>query len=925
MRLIRCHIENFGRLRDFDYDLTAGKNVVLEENGWGKSTLASFIRIMFYGFSGEGRRKNELENERKRYLPWQSGVYGGSIIFETDRSGISKKYRIERIFDSKKAADDEFHLYDDSTNLESPDYSNDIGEELFGIDIDSFERTVFIAQQDCGTSVTAGINAKMGNVAHETADMGIYEDVQKRLKDELNALSPTRSTGELKKLKNRIAELDSGIRTKPVQQHAIDELKESLDASLNAKKDDEEKLDKVQAKIQEIGKIKDIRAEYEKYDALRKAVDESEKKTHELASYFPKDVPEKDQIGKALDDQEKYEKAKGSASDYALSAENKTRLEKLSDEFRDGIPGEEAFDEADRKISAIDDLKNEKKQNALSDSEAKKLHDDERYFSDYKPDIDEADRLIDDLAEADRLAGSLTPRRDSAALMKTMRDKDNESTKRRKTMLTTAGICAVLVGAVLVILSFIVPAAGNGAAKIIMMIFGIICAVVGALSMMTGMNSGRSRHTSDVSDGHGDDAQYELIMDNIERDEDFIDDTDDKVRKLFDRMDVPYSKSEAESELHRIRQMLREYDDLKGRYDEFMKEDIDGQISLRCKELLSFIRKYHPEASDDEFAKNLEQIRYDARDFMRLKDQAGIADRFEKESSESGRAVAGFIRNLGIVPEDDADVQLTEIRDRVISLREQKEWLKKRRDALDEYEKGYDISKFEILKNGDMTGDSEGAVHETGDIENSVHTAVSSTKDGNSLEGLSNEFNSLKDEIDSISERITSFRKQIEDAGELMEQIENDETELTENRERYDDLDHRYKLIDKTRDYLERAKISFTGKYMDPIKESYDRYYKMISPDNAVYELDANLNIKLREEGSLHDTELMSEGYKDLVGLCRRMAMVDAMYKEEKPFLIFDDPFVNLDDTRLAGAQRFIDDIASKYQVIYLVCSSERK
>ena len=45
----------------------------------------------------------------------------------------------------------------------------------------------------------------------------------------------------------------------------------------------------------------------------------------------------------------------------------------------------------------------------------------------------------------------------------------------------------------------------------------------------------------------------------------------------------------------------------------------------------------------------------------------------------------------------------------------------------------------------------------------------------------------------------------------------------------------------------------------------------------------------------------MSEGRKDLAGICARMAMVDAMYEKDKPFLVFDDSFVNLDDEKNAS------------------------
>jgi uncharacterized protein YhaN len=81
MKLIRLHIENFGRLSNVDMDFTSGVNQVLQENGWGKSTLAAFLRVMFYGL--EGARKKELdENDRAKYKPWNGGHFGGSIEFE---------------------------------------------------------------------------------------------------------------------------------------------------------------------------------------------------------------------------------------------------------------------------------------------------------------------------------------------------------------------------------------------------------------------------------------------------------------------------------------------------------------------------------------------------------------------------------------------------------------------------------------------------------------------------------------------------------------------------------------------------------------------------------------------------------------------------------------------------------------------------
>ena len=151
MRLLNCHIENFGKLHDFSMDFSAGCNTICQENGFGKSTLASFIRVMFYGFLGESKRNN-LENERKRYQPWQGGIYGGSLSFEVGE----RQYCLRRVFHDKMQ-NDEFELRDQKTNLISTDYTERIGEELFGVNQESFIRTVYIGQNDMVTSSTDDI------------------------------------------------------------------------------------------------------------------------------------------------------------------------------------------------------------------------------------------------------------------------------------------------------------------------------------------------------------------------------------------------------------------------------------------------------------------------------------------------------------------------------------------------------------------------------------------------------------------------------------------------------------------------------------------------------------------------------------------------------------------------------------------------
>ena len=159
MRLLRLHVQNFGVLQDFRMDFTKGLNCIHRENGWGKSTLATFIKAMFYGLPVTSKRSLE-ENERKKYTPWQGGAYGGNLEFETAKG----RFRVERFFGAKESGDS-FALYDLASNKPTSVYPTELGEALFGIDADGFERTVYLSQH----AVTAKgdnntITAKLGNL-----------------------------------------------------------------------------------------------------------------------------------------------------------------------------------------------------------------------------------------------------------------------------------------------------------------------------------------------------------------------------------------------------------------------------------------------------------------------------------------------------------------------------------------------------------------------------------------------------------------------------------------------------------------------------------------------------------------------------------------------------------------------------------------
>ena len=53
--------------------------------------------------------------------------------------------------------------------------------------------------------------------------------------------------------------------------------------------------------------------------------------------------------------------------------------------------------------------------------------------------------------------------------------------------------------------------------------------------------------------------------------------------------------------------------------------------------------------------------------------------------------------------------------------------------------------------------------------------------------------------------------------------------------------------------------------------------------------------------------------------------MTDNMFGKEKPFVIMDDPFVELDNKHMASAAKALGLLAADRQIIYLCCHDSRK
>jgi len=70
------------------------------------------------------------------------------------------------------------------------------------------------------------------------------------------------------------------------------------------------------------------------------------------------------------------------------------------------------------------------------------------------------------------------------------------------------------------------------------------------------------------------------------------------------------------------------------------------------------------------------------------------------------------------------------------------------------------------------------------------------------------------------------------------------------------------------------------------------------------------------EKGDWAKPEELSGGAIDEFYLAFRLALIKLIFRDKKPPLLLDDPFVNFDSVRLANTLNFFKTLASDYQII---------
>ena len=249
MKLIECHISGFGSFKNYKLSFDDGLNVILQPNGWGKTTLTAFIKAMLYGFERK-RVRDVNENERLRYKPWDGGKYGGTLDFEFE----GREYRVLREFGAT-ASGDTLKVIDIETGKPVQFNGDEVGDWVFGLDSNAFQKSVFVGQNGFGfDGSTAGLRNRLNALVNEADDVAGLDKAQTALDARRKHYKKTGNRGYIADVSSSMAKLverqktfDSQIAQMGMLQERMSQLDSSITDAASRETELQKKIEAAQS------------------------------------------------------------------------------------------------------------------------------------------------------------------------------------------------------------------------------------------------------------------------------------------------------------------------------------------------------------------------------------------------------------------------------------------------------------------------------------------------------------------------------------------------------------------------------------------------------------------------------------------------------------------------------------------------------
>ncbi|MCR5099493.1 MAG: hypothetical protein K6B14_11190 [Lachnospiraceae bacterium] len=884
MKLISCYITGFGRIEDYKYDFSDGLNAFLEDNGWGKSTFCVFLKSMFYGMEYAPRVKNLTE--RKHYKPWSGATYGGSLVFSVGE----KRYRVERTFGAKDK-DDTYKLIDENTGRQSDDYGENLGEELFEVDREAFEKSVFIPQDMVETSMTDSLNAKIGDLSQAKDDMRGFDAAISRIEEakKVYTLASQINPGKLKRIGKQISDAREACDLLPVRTEAYEnrqKLIEDKNKRLSELKNEKTRLLDLIAK----------RSKREQDLALYKKYKEDKHKDQEdlarLDDFFAAGIPDDESLNDIREKQKNMETLRGRFEEILRTQPNRTDAMRLESLFDEREISEEQIDAYAADAERIRELRLAAEHNQMPEAEKQQLAELSFYFSKKMPTTEELESVMEKSNELSRLEGELAVK--EAAVASAQEELDaaggdkNAAKSAVPALLMTLGIVCALAAAMF----FFYVGGDNG------VIIATVFAAAATIFIMTSViNTIHRKRVKKLRESAAGDrllaAEEELAVAKTARHEVLQD-----IRSFLDDYLVRATDS--------YHQMIQEIQNKAVLYQHLLEEEkkyvelnSDGTEELSARQLTLYTALSHYAFvygkdlyTDQNEVEMVQDLRRDSAIYgVYRKNKELLAD-VEKQLNELSIEVEEFLNRFPGTEDEPVTLEL------ITQNSAEYTRLSEHVAQLSQEMKNLDISDL--------------------------------PEDAKSVEELQQDQAAMDEEMDEISGQLVRDNEDLLRIAQELEECEEEQDRLPSLLEEKARMEEKVECYDEAIKYLCQARDQFLGRYMGPLRRGLKDYLSRLYSDSDAaiiarnFSLDMDMGIHYTHQGSTKDVAYLSQGYRDLAAFCSRMALIDVLYPGEKPIAILDDPFTDLDEEKISAALDFIREIARERQLVYFTCHKSR-
>lgn len=904
MRIIKCHITNFGCYSDKIFDFSTKLNSFFLKNGEGKTTLATFIKAMFYSLE----KNSKTSYERKHYKPYSGGEYGGSL--EIELNGI--KYRIERTF-ADSPTKDTLKIFDSNGIQQSiflnnklsqlqGESSSRLGELIFEIDASAFQRCNFISSNDLDFSNNESIKMKIGNIViDKTKENSFQETYASIMELDLRDKKPTLSKNE-NAYPYKVEELEKANRDKKAEIQELNQLESQLEKLYLERSEVKQKINEIVDKQKVFDEIHTSKGKMEVVAKYDDEILQKKQFIEDVLNKYKGKTPSKDVLDYLNDNIVKHAECITLDNSYKISPANIKKLEELDGK----VVTEDDYSimsEANSKIMALQNdigiaqINQDIYEQLKSKFDEKVVRDEfilDNEYIEYKSTVKQFESFNSNYQVENKVYPSEILLSQIDVEIKEYNNLQKKLSDEKLTYKEQSLILKIL---------------------LIIITFGIYLIIIKKnketyLSVINKIEEELSQKTNKLNDFF---EKYGIFIGSYEN----------RISSLRD-------------EIYKFEQLNKEYTQKKEKCNETLNE--------KKKDLMNYFSSFGYTNSDIDEDYNF--YKRDLRNYHNYNKDNERNNQIKKETQDNKEKylslIDGILAKYSIKRREDFFEQLNEIKD---NLEFFKQWnpiyinKKENLNEMSKYEhnikknlKDYNvdcdfINIITIAKNfiNEISKYNEARENKIELIEKKDKFINENNLTGFVAENIEIEEDQLRDELklrtaelDKKEDEIYQYETNISRKDSLSDEINNNINLIRIYKQKI-------RIAELAAKALKDAQDEMETKFIDPVKDSFTNYAKQIHEkiaSNIIMNYD--YDIKYDVKGQLREAKDLSDGERTIMMLALRFAVLDSLYKKHDSIIILDDPFESLDEDKLLKAKKLIKELSNEWQIFYFTCHNSR-